>query len=90
MRIRLEPGMRVRCVEQGGFLGLSIRKGRNYTVSSVDRGWVSVSEFPNYNFNPSRFKPVVRVKAKCVSSLSVVIARTVEAYEAPPKDWARI
>jgi hypothetical protein len=80
--IPLEPGMRVRCVRADHYAKV-LREGKEYTVSRVDEGgnWVWVDGLMGYHLDLKRFKPIVRVKAKCVPSLSVLIKRAVAAVE---------
>lgn len=60
--MRLEPGMRVRCVDNNGMaFGLTV--GQVYTISRCEEDFVWLQECTPYGgFMLSRFKPIVRVK----------------------------
>jgi hypothetical protein len=48
--------------------------------------YISVREFPTSYFCSRRFKPVVRVKAKCVPSLDLLLKRSAAAVRAMTPD----
>lgn len=68
--MHLEPGMRVRCVDASGIVGKScgLIEGCEYVTriakweSTVEKR-ISLEGFSGVFF-PSRFKPIVRVKAR--------------------------
>lgn len=62
--MQLESGMRVRCVDNVGGFGEALRLGAEYRVLRVEGELVAVHEMKSYTFVRSRFKPVVRVKAR--------------------------
>jgi hypothetical protein len=67
--IKLEPGMRVRCVDDCG--SVSLVAGETYTIAAVDPlcrfiGLVGGRNNGRPSWFVERFKPVVRVKAPCV------------------------
>lgn len=57
--MKLEPGMRVRCVDAHD---TRLRKSREYAVEAVTGDYVSVVG-ERYGWHVRRFKPVIRVKA---------------------------
>jgi hypothetical protein len=59
--VRLEPGMRVRCVDDSA-VSWALTAGRNYTVESAGNEFIQLYETDGMTFDRSRFKPVVRVK----------------------------
>jgi hypothetical protein len=58
--MKLEPGMRVRCVD--AYPNRHICVGGNYRVAEIDGGMVKVENLANW-YADYRFKPVIRVKA---------------------------
>lgn len=81
--MRLEPGMRVRCVDNKGGFGDALEVGSEYQVVLQDKlGMVKLDGFAAFSFVPHRFKPIVRVKAPCVPSLDLMLRRAVAAVEA--------
>lgn len=61
--MKLEPGMRVRSVDNKGGFGDALEVGREYRVDLQDKlGMVKLDGFASFSFVPHRFKPIVRVK----------------------------
>jgi hypothetical protein len=78
--MKLEPGMRVRCV-LGASTFLTI--GKEYLIEKVSLryAWVVDDSGKRGNWLVYRFKPVVRVKAKCVPSLDLILKRSAVAFK---------
>lgn len=75
--------MRVRCINDTYFKYL-LKAGREYVAYAHNGDWISIGE-PGKNqrdFLAKRFKPVVRVKAKCVASLDLLLKRSAAAVRA--------
>lgn len=58
--MKLEPGMRVRCVDANY---TRLHEGREYTIESTVDDYVTVGVETTLR-HASRFKPIIRVKAK--------------------------
>lgn len=83
--MKLEPGMRIRVVDVGPNKRLML--GAEHVVAAYDPDNIP---FPSVtlvadtgdrkrSYFSHRFKPVIRVKAKCVPSLSVLLSRAEKA-----------
>lgn len=77
--MRLEPGMRVRCVDAGS--NCLIVTGRDYVVAARQNDMVRVNQWGVW-YPIERFKPIVRVKAQCVPTLDLLMKRAVTAFNA--------
>ena len=65
MKMQLEPGMRVRCVDAGGMPRPRLTRGREYELTRVRNIYVGVIDDNGENSGgwfKERFKPIVRVK----------------------------
>lgn len=79
--MKLEPGMRVRCVDDE-CNWCTLVKGAEYVVSDVGQFYVRV-EGSDFQWLRSRFKPVVRVKAPTsrLSNLEHMVERALAWFE---------
>jgi len=72
--IQLEPGMRVRCVDNRSGFGELLEPGREYRVISFEHGsrvdLVEIDACSFAKFAVTRFKPIVRVKANSARLIS--------------------
>jgi hypothetical protein len=75
----IKPGQRLRCVN--GTCTRSLRVGETYTFHHGSNGLVVLVELPDREFSAERFKPVVRVPARCVPSLNVLVRRANAAHD---------
>lgn len=81
---QLEPGDRVRCVDNAGGYGEVLTHGAEYEIAGVqsDSGLIQLRGVHSYGFKARRFKPVIRVKAKCVPTLDLLLKRSNVAWRA--------
>lgn len=90
--MNLEPGMRVRCVDAGSCGGLT--NGTEYRVleprrdapSALVRVTGGTLPATGATYYTNRFKPIVRVKAKCVRSIDLKIKAAVAWFAALSPD----
>lgn len=74
--IPLEPGMRVRCVDASGALFLDVGRTYNVLWDTGDNIFVLGGRTSGGmgRYAKRRFKPIVRVKARCVRTMSITIS----------------